>query len=166
VDVQRRGGGESLEGVGRNVIKCGGLDAGGDTGWVGCGVCWDIQSSRPANHSGTAGCSEPSLARALSLTCVRTWVSVLLWRRGVHMCTGVRGEADERRVLEGGMFGPERMLVRADWRASGGWRREELTAMLACAAGRRDAAPLCLPKGPLGGGRNTADEGRRRAGKG
>jgi hypothetical protein len=33
------------------------------------------------------------------------------------------------------------VLVRADWMALGRWRREALTAMLACAAERIYAAP-------------------------
>jgi hypothetical protein len=57
----------------------------------------------------------------------------------------VEVEVGERREAEAG---PERdarrTLVRAVWRASGGWQRQVLTAMLACAAERRDGAPLCL----------------------
>ncbi len=37
-----------------------------------------------------------------------------------------------------------RVLVRAGWRASEGWRRQALTAMLACAAERRDGAHCSL----------------------
>jgi hypothetical protein len=61
VDVGRRG---SLGGRGRGA---GWQDAGGDTGYAGCGVCWGMLSSGPAARSDTAGWSagwsEPTLAR-------------------------------------------------------------------------------------------------------
>jgi hypothetical protein len=66
--------------------------------------------------------------------------------------------------------GPERdtqrVLVWAGLRGSVKWRREALTAMLACAAvGRTDAAHGRHFFEPRGGGRGAAGEGRRREGE-
>jgi hypothetical protein len=49
---------------------------------------------------------------------------------------------------------PQRLLMRTvtGWRDWGEWQREALTAMLACAAGRTYAAPLCPFGRPFGGG--------------
>ena len=133
-----------------------GLYAGGDTGWVGCGVCWGMLSSGPAAQSGAAGCSEPSLARALSHTRVLTgWTAAAVDARGQRGSreAGDWWEAGERREAGTGLErDTRRVMVWAGWRVSGGWRREALTAMLACAAGRTDAAHLSLIYLPRGGG--------------
>ena len=53
----------------------------------------------------------------------------------------VGGGPGERRAKEAGpVTDARRELVRAGWRAPGGWRRQVLTVMIACAAERRDAA--------------------------
>jgi hypothetical protein len=69
--------------------EAGGLRTGCVTGWVGCGVCWGMLSSGPAAQSGTAGYSEPPLARALSLTRVRMRVSGRRRRRWVGAAAAV-----------------------------------------------------------------------------
>jgi hypothetical protein len=91
-----------------------------------------------------------------------------------------RVRTEEKGVGRGGTGGAKRPIgwgrggegvewmgeMRAGWRVSGGWRRQALTAMLACAAGRTGAAHLRLFLRLRGGGRGAAGEGRRRGGKG
>jgi hypothetical protein len=71
---------------------CTELDAGGDRGWIGCCVCWGMLSSGPADHSGTAGCGEPSHMRALCFTRMHTRVDVRWWRR----VTGTATDCDRQ----------------------------------------------------------------------
>jgi hypothetical protein len=161
VDVGRRG---SLGGRGRGA---GGQDAGGDTGYAGCGVCWGMLSSGPAARSDTAGWSagwsEPTLARTRDNVGQRR---SMRFRAHARRQRSMRfreagGRLPPAGLVGGGLKGGrQRPYLRAthgvclwaDLRASGGWRMEALTAMLACAAGRRDATPLCLSKGLLGRG--------------
>ena len=123
-----------------------------DSGWIGCGVYWGMLSSGPASHSGTAGYSEPSCMRLLSaggggVGCTgrrrltRSRGVAVWWDAGERREAGVGPEGDTRRVL-----------VRAGWIGSSGWRKEALTAMLACDAGRIYAAHRCLSFRQVGGG--------------
>jgi hypothetical protein len=75
------------------------------------------------------------------------------------------GPFEKREAGAGPVTDARLALVRAGWRASGGWQRQALTAMLACAAGRTDAAPRRCSKGPLGSCWGAAGEERRRGGE-
>ena len=125
VDERRRG--NILGGSGTGG---GGLDAGSDTGWVGCGR--STLSSGPAAQSGTAGCSEPSITRPESDTRADS-------RQCAVTAAGARGGGGGERALEGrgGLLeaGERR---EAGWRADGGADRD---ARLRRRAMRRRSSP-------------------------